>query len=1523
MNSAAVLAARDRLVEELTGLQYQRITKLVELIGDDGRIRLDLALEAATRPGALQKRQDAFRQFRHDLAERTGGRLQVEVDGDKGAPTARWCWFEGEDRTVAELGAMSAQGAGRRPDAVTVPAAAVEVLQRPYNVFLSTGGEPGTPLYRDEAALLELLRERFDPEDVRIQWIGDVQLGTELSTDLRDRADLVVCLISASYLQRNHADCLWGSENPHRRMLLAFAQLVAGARLPSELPMAEVHLSAKPFKSRARAQDKESYANDCVPLIRSHLTRLSSPGEPITPAKSRDERFREFSLQRALSRGKHHLVLPEAVQSDFDRAALSATSPTRRLGESEPAVERLVRWALDRTGPAMCALLGDVGIGKTTTTKLLTEELLRRHQTDADIPLPILFDLRDLPQQTLTDEGISLRPILAALLKANDRRGTLPSVDDLLDLVDSGRALLIFDGLDEVIVRMPPADAQRFSRVLWRAAEPTFEAAGPVPAPTRPPRSKLLLSCRTHYFRSIRDEVNHFTGQQRENNRGDSYLVLLMQPFGDEQIREYLANNVPGVDVERMLEVLNEVHNLREIAERPMTLTLIAGQLERIEHAKLTGTTVYGADLYAGFVQDWLERDEGKHSLLPQHKQVLMEHLAATLWRQGLNSWSADQVEQWLLEFLADRPDLRVHYAQPLPDLWKEDLRTATFLVRSDDDTFRFAHTSLREFFLARYLRSALGGPGSPQDRALAWDLPVPSAETLDFLGQMMAGLPDAERSDHHLNSLTAIARSGRAGAACLALAYAMQAQGTLPSPDLSGADFTDAQLKGWKIRSKGGERMDLRGAKFTDADLSDVTFTDLELTGAHFSRADLTRAGFHTCNLDAADFDQSSFVGTVLRRCSVAGIRWEQVHAYRAQDLFCTPPVPTQFEGWRRAPAASGSPTSGLQLLTGHISAVTAVAYHPTGTHLATTSHDQTTRIWDATTGQHLHTLTGHTNTVTAVAYHPTGTHLATTSWDQTTRIWDATTGQHLHTLTGHTNTVTAVAYHPTGTHLATTSNDETIRIWDATTGQHLHTLTGHTDAVTAVAYHPTGTHLATTSNDETIRIWDATTGQHLHTLTGHTSWVTAVAYHPTGTHLATTSWDGTIRIWDATTGQHLHTLTGHTDAVTAVAYHPTGTHLATTSDDGTIRIWDATTGQHLHTLTGHTDAVTAVAYHPTGTHLATTSDDGTIRIWDATTGQHLHTLTGHTSTVTAVAYHPTGTHLATTSNDETIRIWDATTGQHLHTLTGHISTVTAVAYHPTGTHLATTSWDQTTRIWDATTGQHLHTLTGHTDAVTAVAYNPTGTHLATTSWDGTIRIWDATTGQHLHTLADHTDWVRALTYNPIGTHLATTSDDGTIRIWDATTGQHLHTLTGHTSWVTAVAYHPTGTHLATTSDDGTIRIWDATTGQHLHTLTGHTSWVTAVAYHPTGTHLATTSDDGSIRNRNLADQTSLVIQTLNNSEYTVWQEHTEHESPVSVLVHASPGAWQWLGYPTVIDGQIDRLPAESFGPLPTLVDE
>ena len=86
--------------------------------------------------------------------------------------------------------------------------------------------------------------------------------------------------------------------------------------------------------------------------------------------------------------------------------------------------------------------------------------------------------------------------------------------------------------------------------------------------------------------------------------------------------------------------------------------------------------------------------------------------------------------------------------------------------------------------------------------------------------------------------------------------------------------------------------------------------------------------------------------------------------------------------------------------------------------------------------------TLRGHTNIVLAVCYSPHGGILASSSVDQTIRLWDMETAECVHILRGHAGAIWSVNFSPDGNVLASGSVDETIRFWDVHSGTCLATV-------------------------------------------------------------------------------------------------------------------------------------------------------------------------------------------------------------------------------------------------------------------------------------------------------------------------------------------------------------------------------------------------------------------------------------------------------------------------------------------------
>ncbi len=574
-------------------------------------------------------------------------------------------------------------------------------------------------------------------------------------------------------------------------------------------------------------------------------------------------------------------------------------------------------------------------------------------------------------------------------------------------------------------------------------------------------------------------------------------------------------------------------------------------------------------------------------------------------------------------------------------------------------------------------------------------------------------------------------------------------------------------------------------------------------------------------------------------------------------------------------------------RVLRGHTAGITAMEFSPDGTRLVTASEDHTARIWDAHTGQLLHSLEGHRDKIVAIAFSSDGTRLATASHDFTARIWDANAGRLLRSLTGFDRVVYDVTFSPDGSRLATASFDYGVRIWETETGQAINSLTHH-DLVRGMKFSPDGTRIATGCSDSNARIWDVTTGHLLHLLEGHTDHIQAIAFSPSGALLATTSTDNSMRIWDVSTGHSLRVLMTemngadaivfspdgrllatqhgfhaariwavdgsalcdlrHDGSVRAIAFSPDGERLATGDDESLVKIWD-TSGRLLDILHGHTGPITAVAFSRDGGRIATASEDRTGRIWEAGPQHMLRTFQGHSQSVTAVAFSPNGRWIGTGSEDHTARIWDAATGRPLHSLEGHTWRISSMAFSSDGTRVLTGSWDSTVRVWETGTGRLVHVLEGDGSAITAMALSPDGSRLIVCFSGRDAQIWETDTWRLLRSVQGLQSWVYAIGFSPDGKQVIAGSAAQTAEVWDAATGRPRYSLHGHTDSITAATFSPDGTRLVTGSRDSTVRIWEAGSGRHLQALRGHNGGIAAIAFSPDGTRLVSGSDDLTAR--------------------------------------------------------------------------
>lgn len=288
------------------------------------------------------------------------------------------------------------------------------------------------------------------------------------------------------------------------------------------------------------------------------------------------------------------------------------------------------------------------------------------------------------------------------------------------------------------------------------------------------------------------------------------------------------------------------------------------------------------------------------------------------------------------------------------------------------------------------------------------------------------------------------------------------------------------------------------------------------------------------------------------------------------------------------------------LPSLVGHDANVTAIAFSPDGTKIASSSYDQTIRLWDSSTYQELSQFDKQKHKILCIAFSPEGTQILSGGWQDVAQLWDVATGEKLKQFKGHKGWILSVAFSTDGRHVATGSTDHTVRLWDTLSGKERVCFRGHESIVYSISFSSDGKHVVSGSGDNTARLWNVQTGKEVFCFRANGGTVNSVAISPNGEYVVTASYDGIVRLWSTSTGKEIRRFEGHQGPVYAATFSPDGSQIVTGSKDDTVIVWDVATAYRLCRLQDNIWRINSVVFSPDGMRVAYGGLSKTIKFWE-----------------------------------------------------------------------------------------------------------------------------------------------------------------------------------------------------------------------------------------------------------------------------------------------------------------------------------
>ncbi len=316
-------------------------------------------------------------------------------------------------------------------------------------------------------------------------------------------------------------------------------------------------------------------------------------------------------------------------------------------------------------------------------------------------------------------------------------------------------------------------------------------------------------------------------------------------------------------------------------------------------------------------------------------------------------------------------------------------------------------------------------------------------------------------------------------------------------------------------------------------------------------------------------------------------------------------------------------------------------VKFCSNGKHLLVTRRSGPPLVYDLASQSWLRTAFPHFNKITTTRYSPDCRKIFMGDEDGMASLWDAHSGQMLHSWKATKGRIEGASFVPDGKLLAISGDGPALSVWDVEAPQRIAQVKSKRTFSRSLAISPDG-RLAATEDDEFVKLWEIPSmAPHSQIRTSNKIW--SLAFSPKDQRLITGGDNGEIESLNSDSGQRNWSsgrlLPG---SVYTVSFSPDGRHILAGGWYGDMILLNAETGEVVRRLEGRRQRnINQITFSPDGRHMASASTDHTVEIWDPWSGKMILTLEGHTDSATSIDFSPDGKSLVSGSADHTAIVW------------------------------------------------------------------------------------------------------------------------------------------------------------------------------------------------------------------------------------------------------------------------------------------